>query len=199
MNTQDTDANQKAIDSLLNYETVKYFGAEGREAARYDSAMKGYARAALKTAYSLGALNFGQSLIITGGLITVMVMAARGVEAGTMTVGDFVMVNAYMIQITVPLNFLGTVYREIRQSLVDMGEMFDLLGQPADVQDKAGAGELQVTGGEIRLEDVRFAYEPEREILKGCVVAGRCRADGGDCRLYRVGKVHHRAVVVPLL
>ncbi|CUH81478.1 Putative multidrug export ATP-binding/permease protein [Tritonibacter multivorans] len=167
MNTQDTDANQKAIDSLLNYETVKYFGAEGREAARYDSAMKGYARAALKTAYSLGALNFGQSLIITGGLIAVMVMAARGVEAGTMTVGDFVMVNAYMIQITVPLNFLGTVYREIRQSLVDMGEMFDLLGQPADVQDKAGAGALQVTGGEIRLEDVRFAYEPEREILKG--------------------------------
>ena len=167
MNTQDTDANQKAIDSLLNYETVKYFGAEGREAARYDSAMKGYARAALKTAYSLGALNFGQSVIITGGLITVMVMAARGVEAGTMTVGDFVLVNAYMIQITVPLNFLGTVYREIRQSLVDMGEMFDLLGQPADVQDKSGAGALKVTGGEIRLENVRFAYESEREILKG--------------------------------
>ena len=167
MNKQDTDANQKAIDSLLNYETVKYFGAEGREAARYDRAMKGYARAALKTAYSLGALNFGQSLIITSGLITVMVMAARGVEAGTMTVGDFVMVNAYMIQITVPLNFLGTVYREIRQSLVDMGEMFDLLGQPADVTDKPGAGELKVTGGEIRLENVRFAYEPERQILKG--------------------------------
>ena len=167
MNTQDTDANQKAIDSLLNYETVKYFGAESREAARYDSAMKGYARAALKTAYSLGALNFGQSVIISGGLITVMVMAASGVEAGTMTVGDFVMVNAYMIQITVPLNFLGTVYREIRQSLVDMGEMFDLLGQPADVQDKPDARALKVTGGEIRLENVRFAYEPEREILKG--------------------------------
>lgn len=167
MNEQDTDANQKAIDSLLNYETVKYFGAEGREAARYDRAMKGYARAALKTSYSLGALNFGQSLIITTGLITVMVMAARGVEAGDLTVGDFVMVNAYMLQITVPLNFLGFVYREIRQALVDMGAMFALLDQPADVDDKADASVLEVSGGEITLENVRFHYEPDREILKG--------------------------------
>ena len=127
MNEQDTDANQKAIDSLLNFETVKYFGAEAWEAGRYDTAMAGYEKAAVKTGLSLSVLNFGQSLIITSGLIIVMVMAAYGVQAKVLTVGDFVMVNAYMIQITMPLNFLGTVYREIRQALVDMGEMFDLL------------------------------------------------------------------------
>ncbi|TLP60462.1 ABC transporter ATP-binding protein/permease [Parasedimentitalea maritima] len=167
MNKQDTDANQKAIDSLLNYETVKYFGAEAREAKRYDGAMRAYAAAALKTAYSLAFLNFGQSVLITAGLVGVMVLAAIGVQAGTLTVGDFVMVNAYMIQITVPLNFLGTVYREIRQSLVDMGEMFDLLEQPADVSDRKGATKLAVNGGRITLKDVRFGYDPEREILKG--------------------------------
>lgn len=167
MNKQDTDANQKAIDSLLNYETVKYFGAEAREAKRYDGAMRAYAAAALKTAYSLAFLNFGQSVLITAGLVGVMVLAAIGVQAGTLTVGDFVMVNAYMIQITVPLNFLGTVYREIRQSLVDMSEMFDLLEQPADVSDRKGATKLAVNGGRITLKDVRFGYDPEREILKG--------------------------------
>ncbi|MCY4333869.1 MAG: ABC transporter ATP-binding protein/permease [Litoreibacter sp.] len=167
MNDQDTDANQKAIDSLLNFETVKYFGAEKREADRYDGAMEKYVAAALKTSYSLAFLNFGQSLIITGGLIAVMVMAAIGVQNGALTVGDFVMVNAYMIQITMPLNFLGTVYREIRQALVDMGEMFDLLGQPAEVQDKSDAGELQVTEGEVELDDVFFGYDAERPILQG--------------------------------
>ena len=167
MNDQDTDANQKAIDSLLNYETVKYFGAAEREAKRYDSAMRGYEEAALKTAYSLAFLNFGQSFLITGGLVGVMVMAAMGVQSGALTVGDFVMVNAYMIQITVPLNFLGTVYREIRQSLVDMGQMFDLLDQPAEIEDKPNAPRLAIRGGRIELRDVRFGYEPEREILKG--------------------------------
>ena len=167
MNDQDTDANQKAIDSLLNFETVKYFGAEAREAARYDSAMEGYERAALQTSYSLAFLNFGQSFLITGGLIIVMVMAAMGVQAGALTVGDFVMVNAYMIQITLPLNFLGTVYREIRQSLVDMGEMFDLLEQSADVIDDPGAKVLNVQGGELRFDDVFFGYEAARPILKG--------------------------------
>ncbi|GHG93203.1 ABCB family ABC transporter ATP-binding protein/permease [Pseudodonghicola xiamenensis] len=167
MNDQDTDANQKAIDSLLNYETVKYFGAEEREAARYDVAMRGYEQAALKTAYSLSFLNFGQSFLITLGLIGVMVLAAIGVQNGTLTVGDFVMVNAYMIQITIPLNFLGTVYREIRQALVDMGEMFDLLEQPQEVCDKPGAPVLKVTGGRIELDDVHFSYNPDREILKG--------------------------------
>jgi ATP-binding cassette subfamily B protein len=167
MNDQDTDANQKAIDSLLNYETVKYFGAEAREAARYDRAMAGYEHAALMTAYSLSFLNFGQSVLITGGLVAVMVMAASGVQAGSLTVGDFVMVNAYMIQITMPLNFLGTVYREIRQSLVDMGEMFDLLDQPPDVRERAGARPLDVAGAHVRLEDVYFGYDPERPILRG--------------------------------
>ncbi|SCZ55706.1 ATP-binding cassette, subfamily B [Epibacterium ulvae] len=167
MNQQDTEANQKAIDSLLNYETVKYFVAEEREAARYDSAMKGYAQAALKTSYSLAFLNFGQSVIITMGLVGVMVLAAIGVQNGTLTVGDFVMVNAYMIQITVPLNFLGSVYREIRQSLVDMGEMFELLEQPADVEDTPRAKDLKVSHGAIALRDIRFSYDPEREILKG--------------------------------
>ncbi len=167
MNDQDTEANQRAIDSLLNFETVKYFNAEMREAERYDVSMKAYAKAALKTAYSLAFLNFGQSFLITCGLIGVMVLAAIGVQNGGLTVGDFVMVNAYMIQITVPLNFLGTVYREIRQSLVDMGQMFDLLEQPAEVTDKPCAPNLMVNGGEVTLEDVRFGYEADREILKG--------------------------------
>ncbi|MEM9579552.1 MAG: ABC transporter ATP-binding protein/permease [Pseudomonadota bacterium] len=167
MNDQDTDANQKAIDSLLNFETVKYFGAEAREARRYDSAMEKYQQAALKTSYSLAFLNFGQSFLITGGLVGVMVMAAMGVQSGTLTVGDFVMVNAYMIQITMPLNFLGTVYREIRQALVDMGEMFDLLEQPPEVSTKPDAPDLKVNGGRVELRDVQFGYDPERPILQG--------------------------------
>jgi len=167
MNDQDTDANQKAIDSLLNFETVKYFGAELREADRYDGAMRQYEVAAVKTGQSLSFLNFGQALIITSGLIIVMVMAAMGVQRGVLTVGDFVMVNAYMIQITMPLNFLGTVYREIRQSLVDMGSMFALLGQPTEVKDKPGAPDLVITGGEVVFDAVEFSYDAERPILKG--------------------------------
>jgi ATP-binding cassette subfamily B protein len=167
MNDLDADANQKAIDSLLNFETVKYFGAEEREALRYDDSMRGYESAALKTNYTLGFLNFGQSFFITMGLILVMVMAAVGVDRGDLTVGDFVMVNAYMIQITLPLNFLGTVYREIRQSLVDMGEMFDLLEQPAEVLDKKDAKDLIVSGGEVVFDNVDFSYNDNRPILKG--------------------------------
>jgi ATP-binding cassette, subfamily B, heavy metal transporter len=167
MNDQDTDANQKAIDSLLNFETVKYFAAEEREAARYDRAMERYEVAAVKTGLSLSFLNIGQSVIITTGLVIVMVLAAMSVQAGTLTVGDFVMVNAYMIQITLPLGFLGTVYREIRQALVDMGEMFGLLGQPAEVVDKPGAAALALRGAAVSFDDVRFAYDPERQILKG--------------------------------
>jgi ATP-binding cassette subfamily B protein len=167
MNDQDTDANQKAIDSLLNFETVKYFNAEGREAARYDGAMAAYEGLAVKTGYSLSLLNAGQSFIITAGLVAVMVMAGMGVQAGALTVGDFVMVNAYMIQITMPLGFLGTVYREIRQALVDMGEMFGLLSQPAEVVDKPDAKALRVTGGEVQFADVHFGYDSDRAILKG--------------------------------
>jgi len=167
MNDQDTEANQKAIDSLLNFETVKYFAAERWEADRYDRAMEGYEQAALKTSYSLSFLNFGQSFLITGGLVAVMVMAALGVQNGSLSVGDFVMVNAYMIQITMPLNFLGSVYREIRQAMIDMSEMFTLLGQPAEIIDKPGALPLAVSGGTIALKDVSFGYEPERPILRG--------------------------------
>ena len=165
MNDKDTDANQKAIDSLLNFETVKYFGAEEREALRYDESMRGYEAAALKTSYSLAFLNFGQTLLITGGLITVMILAAMAVQRGELSVGDFVMANAYMIQITMPLGFLGTVYREIRQALVDMGEMFDLLGQPQEVIDVANAEDLNIKGGQIEFDDVTFGYDPERTIL----------------------------------
>ncbi|MEY8882467.1 ABC transporter ATP-binding protein/permease [Donghicola sp. XS_ASV15] len=167
MNKEDTTANQKAIDSLLNFETVKYFNAEEREATRYDESMAGYQKAALKTSYSLAFLNSGQSFFISVGLAAVMILAALGVQRGDLTVGDFVMVNAYMVQITSPLGFLGTVYREIRQSLVDMGEMFTLLDQPSEVTDKPDAKELKVTRGEITLDDVRFSYDPEREVLKG--------------------------------
>ncbi len=166
MNEQDTDANQKAIDSLLNYETVKYFNAESREAARYDYAMERYETAAVKTGQSLSFLNGGQAFLITTGLVIVMVMAAQGVQAGKLTVGDFVMVNAYMIQITMPLNFLGTVYREIRQALVDMGEMFGLLSQPAEVVDAPDAKPLVVTGGAVEFDAVEFGYEAARPILK---------------------------------
>ena len=132
-----------------------------------DDSMRGYEQMAVKTGQSLAALNVGQSLIITIGLVTVMVMAAMEVQAGTLTVGDFVMVQAYMIQITMPLGFLGTVYREIRQALVDMGEMFDLLHQPSEIQDRPGANVLNVQGGEVVLENVEFHYDPTRPILKG--------------------------------
>ena len=166
MNEQDTDANQKAIDSLLNFETVKYFGAVDREAARYDEAMAGYEAAALKTSYTLTFLNFGQTVLITAGLVIVMLLAAIGVQAGELTVGDFVLVNAYMIQITMPLNFLGTVYREIRQALVDMRQMFDLLDEPPEIQDGLTASELQIAQGSVKFEAVNFSYDQERPILK---------------------------------
>jgi len=167
MNRQDTDANQKAVDSLLNFETVKYFSAEEREADRYDSSMAGYEEAALKTSYSLAFLNLGQAILIAIGTVAVLVIAALGVQQGVLTVGDFVLVNAYMMQITIPLNYLGTVYREVRQALVDMGDMFDLLEQGYEVGDKPGAADLEVTGGKIEFENVVFGYDADRPILKG--------------------------------
>ncbi len=167
MNDQDQDAFQKAVDSLLNYETVKYFSAEGRETERYDGAMAAYQTAAVRTQTSLALLNAGQALILTAATVAVMVMAAREVMAGGMSVGSFVMVNTFMIQITVPLNFLGTVYREIRQSLVDMREMYALMAEGAEVVDLPGAAPLQVTEGAVRFEGVEFGYGPERAILRG--------------------------------
>lgn len=171
MNDLDTEANQKAIDSLLNFETVKYFAAEKWEAARYDASMEGYEKASLKTSYSLALLNFGQAVIINLGLVVVMVMAAREVLANTLSVGDFVVVNALIIQITMPLNFLGTVYREIRQALIDMSEMFTLLEQPAEIKDQDGAPPLKITKGKIKFENVQFGYSEDRQILHGLDIA----------------------------
>ncbi len=165
MNEQDQDANQKAIDALLNYETVKYFSAERRETERYDGAMGLYENAAVKTQTTLALLNVGQTMILTGGLAAVMVMAGQGVVAGTLTVGDFVMVNALMMQVAMPLNFLGTVYREIRQSLIDMGEMFGLLDTPPEVTDSPDASALMVREGRVVFETVGFSYGPDRPIL----------------------------------
>ncbi|MDZ4736076.1 MAG: ABC transporter ATP-binding protein/permease [Rhodospirillaceae bacterium] len=166
MNDADGDANTKALDSLLNYETVKYFGNEEHEARRYDGAFAVYERAAVKNRTSLAALNIGQAFIIAVGVTTMMTMAAAGIRNGTMTVGDFVLVNAYLIQLYMPLNLLGMVYREIRQSLIDMEAMFKLLDVPPEVQDQPGAPALAVGPGEIRFEHVDFGYDPRRPILK---------------------------------
>ncbi|MGE5158269.1 MAG: ABCB family ABC transporter ATP-binding protein/permease [Gemmatimonas sp.] len=167
MNDSDTDANTKAIDSLLNYETVKYFGAEAREAARYDRSMERYEEASVDTYTSLALLNAGQAVIFTLGLTTTMLMCAYGVRQGRNTVGDFVMINSMMIQLYQPLNFMGMVYREIKQAIIDIEKMFGLLARPSEINDAPGAQPLIVTAGSVRFENVRFAYEPERPILKG--------------------------------
>ncbi|WP_410492134.1 ABCB family ABC transporter ATP-binding protein/permease [Bosea sp. 685] len=167
MNESDTDANSKAIDSLLNYETVKYFGAEARETARYDLSMARYERNSIKAYTSLAWLNFGQAVIFAAGLTLSMVMAVRGFRAGTHTVGDFVLINAMLIQLYQPLNFMGTVYREIKQATLDIEQMFSLIGKDPEIQDKPGSLPLRVDAGEVRFEDVHFAYIPERPILKG--------------------------------
>jgi ABC-type transport system involved in Fe-S cluster assembly fused permease/ATPase subunit len=167
MNESDTEANTKAIDSLLNYETVKYFGAEEREATRYDHSMERYERASVKTYTSLAVLNTGQAIIFTAGLTATMLMCAIGVRNGHNTVGDFVMINAMMIQLYQPLNFMGMVYREIKQAIIDIEKMFIVLSQNPEVKDVPGATSLRVTSGHVRFDDVRFAYDPERPILKG--------------------------------
>jgi ATP-binding cassette subfamily B protein len=167
MNDSDTDANVKAIDSLLNYETVKYFGAEEREAERYDRAMARYEKASVQAYVSLAVLNAGQAVIFTLGLAAVMVLCAIGIKNGSNTVGDFVMINAMMIQLYQPLNFMGMVYREIKQAVIDIEHMFGILGRNPEIKDRPGAKPLHVRAGAIRFEDVRFAYESDRPILKG--------------------------------
>jgi ABC-type transport system involved in Fe-S cluster assembly fused permease/ATPase subunit len=167
MNESDTDANVKAIDSLLNYETVKYFSAEQREAARYDRAMARYEDASVTSYTSLSVLNAGQTVFFTIGLTVAMVMCAFEIKAGTKTVGDFVLINAMMIQLYQPLNFMGMVYREIKQAVIDIETMFSILARPAEIKDVPGATPLQVTSGTIKFENVAFAYEPQRKILKG--------------------------------
>jgi len=167
MNASDTDANAKAIDSLLNYETVKYFSAEAREAKRYDRSMARYEEASVKAYVSLAVLNAGQAAMFTLGLAATMVLCAYGIERGTNTVGDFVMINAMMIQLYQPLNFMGMVYREIKQAVIDIEIMFAMLSRKPEIEDKPGAKPLQVRAGTIRFENVSFAYELERPILKG--------------------------------
>jgi ATP-binding cassette, subfamily B, heavy metal transporter len=167
MNESDTEANTKAIDSLLNYETVKYFGAETREAKRYDGSMARYEEASVNAYTSLAVLNAGQAVVFTFGLTAAMLMCALGVRSGRNTVGDFVLINAMMIQLYQPLNFMGMVYREIKQAIIDIEKMFEVLARDPEIKDAPDAGPLLVTSGAIRFDDVRFAYEAERPILKG--------------------------------
>ena len=167
LNETDNEASSKSLDSLLNYETVKYFGNEAHEAARYDKALARYERAAVRVQVSLNMLNLGQAAIIAVGLTVIMLMAAQSMAEGTMTIGSFVLINTYLIQLYQPLNFLGMVYMTIKQGLVDMEQMFALLNVAAEVEDKPGAPALTASGGEVRFEDVRFGYRPDREILHG--------------------------------
>ena len=166
LNDNDNDASSKAIDSLLNYETVKYFGAEAREAERYDRSMARYERASIRAYTSLAWLNGGQALIFATGLTLCMVMAVGDIRAGRNTVGDFVLINALLVQLYVPLNFMGFIYREIKQSVTDLEALFTLLKQDAEIADRPGAQPLRVPAGAIRFENVDFAYDPERPILK---------------------------------
>ncbi|MBT7485649.1 MAG: ABC transporter ATP-binding protein/permease [Rhodospirillales bacterium] len=165
MNETDSEANTKAIDSLLNFETVKYFGNEEHEARRFDGALQAYEKAAIDSKTSLSLLNIGQGAIISIGLTVVMIMAGQGVAAGTMTIGDFVLVNAYLIQLYMPLNFLGFVYREIKRSLIDMETMFGLLGKTPGIQDSDHATNLSVSGGNIEFRNVSFRYDPRRPVI----------------------------------
>jgi len=167
MNDSDADANVKAIDSLLNYETVKYFSAEEREAARYDRAMARYEDASVRAYTSLAVLNAGQAVIFTFGLAATMVMCAFEIKAGSKTVGDFVLINAMMIQLYQPLNFMGMVYREIKQAITDIEIMFSILARDPEIMDAPDARPLKVSFGNIRFENVSFAYDPARRILKG--------------------------------
>ncbi|MCH7865722.1 MAG: ABC transporter ATP-binding protein/permease, partial [Proteobacteria bacterium] len=167
MNETDSEANTKAIDSLLNFETVKYFGNEEHEANRFDQSLKGYESAAVKSKTTLSYLNIGQGFVIATGVTVSMVMAGSGVVTGVMPLGDFVLVNAYLIQLFLPLNFLGFVYREIKRSLTDMETMFELLDENAEIEDAPGARALAVNGGRVVFEDVSFAYDKRRPILEG--------------------------------
>jgi ATP-binding cassette subfamily B protein len=167
MNDSDTDANTKAIDSLLNFETVKYFGNEEMEARRFDKSMERYEKAATQVWTSLGWLNFGQAMIFGAGTAVMMIMSALAVQRGEQTLGDFVFVNAMLIQLAIPLNFIGFVYREIRQGLTDIEHMFDLLDVKAEVVDRPNAAQLVIGKGAIAFKDVHFAYDPARPILKG--------------------------------
>jgi len=183
MNETDSEANTKAVESLLNYETVKYFGNEEHEARRYDASLTRYERAAVRSQVSLSILNIGQAVIISTGLTVVMWMAARGIVDGRYTLGDFVLVNTYLLQLYDPLSFFGFIYREIKQSLIDMERMFELLGQQREIGDRLGAAALRLDGASVEFRDVVFGYDARRPILKGVslrVPAGRTVAVVGS-------------------
>ena len=199
MNDSDTDANVKAIDSLLNYETVKYFVAEEREARRYDRSMARYEEASVQAYVSLAVLNAGQAAIFTIGLAAVMVMCAMGIKQGTNTVGDLVMINAMMIQLYQPLNFMGMVYREIKQAVIDIETMFAILAREPEIEDKPDAKPLEVRRGAIRFENVTFAYEPDRQILKGLTLRGPGRPYRRGRRPFGRRQIDDLAPAVPLL
>ena len=167
MNESDTDANTKSVDSLLNYETVKYFGNEDMEARRFDESMASYEKSATQVWTSLGWLNMGQGVIFGVGMTVMMVMSALAVQAGEQTIGDFVFINAMLMQLSVPLNFIGFVYREIRQGLTDIEQMFELLDVEPEVRDAPDATSLAIDQGAIRFDNVSFSYDPARPILKG--------------------------------
>jgi len=167
MNESDTDANQKAIDSLLNYETVKYFSAEQREAERYDRSMIHYEKASTHSYVSLSILNAGQTVIYIIGVTVMMVMCVYDIESGRNSIGDFVLINALMIQLSQPLNFMGTFYREVRQAIIDIETMFSILAKSPEISDKPNAQDLTVKNAEIVFEDVYFHYDSTRPILKG--------------------------------
>jgi len=167
MNESDSDANAKAIDSLLNYETVKYFGAEKRESQRYDRSMARYEKNSVRSYVSLAVLNFGQTVIFTFGMVAIMTLCVSGIRAGQNTVGDFVMLNAMLIQLYQPLNFMGMMYREMKQATIDIGMMFEILHQPNEISEAPDAPALIVTQGALRFENVHFAYDPRRQILRG--------------------------------
>ena len=203
MNEVDSEANTKALDSLLNYETVKYFGNEAHEASRYDNALARYETAAVRTQVTLNMLNIGQAVIIAGGLALIMLMAADGVVAGTMTVGKFVLVNTYLMQLYQPLNFLGFVYASIKQGMVDMEQMFHLLSVDQEVADLPGASPLLPAPaggtGALAFEDVRFGYRVDREILHGVsfhVPPGAKLAIVGPTG---AGQEHDQPAAVPVL
>ena len=199
MNESDTDANTKAIDSLLNFETVKYFGAEGREAARYDRSMARYERLSVKTYVSLAVLNAGQAIIFTIGMVAVLAMCVDGIRSHRNNIGDFVLLNAMMLQLYQPLNFMGMVYRDIKQAIVDIEMMFVILGERPDIADRPGARPLVVSHGAVRFENVDFAYDPEPPHPARRLVRGAGRAHGGDRRPVGRRQVDDLAAAVPLL
>ena len=198
-NELDSRANTRAIDSLLNYETVKYFNNEEYEARRYDENLRLYESAAVKNEVSLGLLNIGQSLIIAVAVTLLMILAAQGVMGGTLTLGDLVLINGLLIQLYIPLNFLGMVYREIKQALADMDRMFRLLEEHREIEDRPGAVTLPAGPASIRFEHVDFSYDPKRQILKDVTIRRACGQQGRRGRRERRRQIDARAAALPLL